>query len=148
MSPRFVPLSHASIPDALKYREQLYLHEDLSYEPGDAARLLAELIDNPELGVLWLIEANGRVAGYLLLTLCYSLEFQGRFGLLDEFFIDEQWRGQGIGAAALDFVQKECAARSLKALRLEVTHTNVRALELYRRHGFTVESRHLMTKWL
>ncbi len=148
MRPVFVPLSLAGLPEALRLREQLYLHEDLTYEPGDAARLTQELVANPAFGGLWLIEVEGQTAGYLLLTLCYSLEFHGRFGLLDELYVKELWRGHGIGTAALNFAEQECRSRGLKALRLEVAHSNLSALEIYQRAGLAIEPRHLMTKWL
>ncbi|SPE42892.1 conserved hypothetical protein [Candidatus Sulfopaludibacter sp. SbA3] len=133
---------------ALQLREQLYLHEDLTYEPGDAAAVLQELLANPAFGALWLIEVEDQIAGYLLLTICYSLEFHGRFGLLDEFYVEEPWRGHGIGNAALDFAERECHSRGLQAMRLEVSHGNPRARDLYRRRGFAIDPRHLMTKWL
>jgi ribosomal protein S18 acetylase RimI-like enzyme len=148
MAVSFTPLSHSAVPESLRLREQLYLHEDLAYEPGDAARLLSELVDSPQFGGIWLIQVDGQTAGYLLLTVCYSLEFGGRFGLLDELYIEDQWRGQGIGGAALDFAETECRRRGLRAVRLEVAHANPRALDLYRRRGFSVDPRHLMTKWL
>jgi GNAT superfamily N-acetyltransferase len=148
VSPIFVPLVPARLEKALQLREQLYRHEDLAYEPGDAATLLQELLDNPSFGELWLIEVARQAAGYLLLTICYSLEFHGRFGLLDEFYLEEPFRGKGIGTAALEFAELACRGLGLKALRLEVAHGNVRALELYRRQGFAVDPRHLMTKWL
>jgi ribosomal protein S18 acetylase RimI-like enzyme len=148
MAASFLPLSLAAVPEALGLREQLYLHEDLAYEPGDAAQLVIELIERPEYGGIWLIEVAGQTAGYLLLTVCYSLEFGGRFGLLDELYIEDRWRGQGIGGAALDFAESECRHRGLRAVRLEVAHANPRALDLYRRRGFSVDPRRLMTKWL
>ena len=148
MKPVFIPLSLAGIDEALHLRRQLYLHEDLPYEPGDAAMLMRELIANPPYGALWLIELDGQTAGYLLLTICYSLEFHGRFSLLDELYVNELWRGRGIGTVALNFAEQGCRSRGLKALRLEVAHDNLRALELYQRAGFASNARHLMTKWL
>ncbi len=41
-----------------------------------------------------------------------------------------------------------CLAEGIKALHLEVDHTNPRALELYQRSGFVEHKRHLMTRWL
>ena len=148
MGPVFQALSEEGIDTALRLRGELFRHEELSYEPGDAARLLRELVDDPAAGMLWLIVVDGQAAGYLLLTFCYSLEFGGRFGLLDEFYVEDRWRGQGIGTAALEFVEGECRNRGLRALRLEVMHANSGALELYRRRGYAVEPRHLMTKWI
>ena len=136
------------IDTALQLRERLYLHEELNYDAGSTAQLLRELIANPQHGALCLIGIDGQIAGYLLLTVCYSLEFNGSFGLLDEFYVDERWRGQGLGTKALEFTEAMCRNRGMKALRLEVSHSNLRALDLYRRRGFAVETRHLMTKWL
>lgn len=148
MSPVFIPLSPDRLERALHLREQLYRHEDLAYEPGDAASLLRKLMADPSCGALWLIEVERDVAGYLLLTICYSLEFHGRFGLLDEFYLEERFRNKGIGTAALAFAEHACRGLGIKALRLEVAHGNLRALDLYRRQGFAVDPRHLMTKWL
>ncbi len=148
MTPAFVPLSLDRLETALRLREKLYLHEDLSYEEGNAAALMQELIGHPEFGEFWLIEAEGEAAGYLLFTLCYSLEFGGRFGLLDEFFVEERWRGQGFGATALAFLEHAARGLGLRAIRLEVSHGNPGAQKLYQRHGYTVDPRHLMTKWL
>lgn len=148
MSPIFIPLSPDRLEKALQLREQLYRHEDLVYDLGNAAVLLRELMADPNYGALWLIEVEREVAGYLLLTICYSLEFHGRFGLLDEFYLEERFRERGIGTAALAFAEHACRGLGLKALRLEVAHGNNRALELYRRQGFAVDPRHLMTKWL
>lgn len=147
MSPQFVPLTAGRIPAAMELRASLYRHEEVACD-ADAGPLLAELIANPSLGALWFLEVEGQTAGYLLLTMCYSLEFHGRFALLDELYVEEAWRGQGIGAAALDFAGRESRARGLHAMRLEVTHANPRALDLYRRSGFVVDPRHLMTRWL
>lgn len=109
---------------------------------------MAELIDRPEFGGTWLMLVDGIVAGYLTLTACYSLEFHGAFGLLDELFVEEAYRGQGIGKAALSFVDEQCRARRWKAVRLEVSKTNVGAMELYRKSGYRAEERYLMTRWV
>ncbi|HME71862.1 MAG TPA: GNAT family N-acetyltransferase, partial [Myxococcota bacterium] len=127
---------------------ELYRLEGLAAQDVGRERAMAELIAHPELGAAWLIRADGCVAGYVVLTVCYSLEFHGRFGLLDELYLEEAWRGKGTGKAALAFVDDECRQRGLKAVRLEVGHANARALELYRRSGYRVAERHLMTKWL
>lgn len=144
----FVPLTSDNLAAALRFREQLYRHEDLDYNPEGAVEGMQELMEHPEFGALWIIQVDGIDAGYILLTICYSLEFRGRFGLLDEFYIADSCRGQGAGTAAIEFVEAKCRARGLRALRLEVSHGNPRGQALYRRCGFATESRHLMTKWI
>ncbi len=148
MSATFVPLTAARAREVLAWMSLLYRHEDLFFDEPRALRAVEELIANPELGGIWWIEAEGVVAGYFVLTICYSLEFGGRFGMLDEFFIAEALRGKGIGTQALAFAAEWCRGRRLEALRLEVDPRNKRGQKLYRRSGFELQERYLMTRWL
>lgn len=128
--------------------EQLYAHHGLSLDQDRARRAIAGLFAEPQQGDVWMIDADGTAVGYMVLTVGYSLEFHGRYGLLDEISIDEAWRGKGFGTQALEFAAEWCRERGLRALRLEVSHDNLGALRLYQRAGFDVHDRHLMTKWI
>lgn len=143
----FSPVDADSLRQANAFGAELYRHEGLP-DDGGRERALAELVSHPEFGGAWLIAADGAFAGYVALTACYSLEFHGRFGLLDELYIDEAWRGKGLGTATLAFIDEQCRRRGWKAVRLEVGHDNPAAQEVYRRGGYRTEARHLMTKWL
>src|SRR5579883_3166651 len=101
------------------FAQQLYLIDGLPMDDG-RERAMRELAAHPEFGGAWLILADGAAAGFLVLTACYSLEFHGAFGLLDEFYIAGPWRGKGLGTAALTFIDEECRSRGWKAVRLEV----------------------------
>jgi ribosomal protein S18 acetylase RimI-like enzyme len=67
---------------------------------------------------------------------------------LDELFIVEGCRGSGLGSEALAFAGRQCRERGWQALRLEVGQENRRAISLYRRTGFRMHERFLMTKWV
>jgi len=127
---------------------QLYGHEGIVFDETRARRAVEGLIERPEYGGVWLIETMDAVAGYFALTSGYSLEFGGHVGLLDELFVAEEWRGKGIGGAALQFVEDWCRGRGLKAVRLEVDPRNLRGQRLYRRAGFKLQERYLMTRWI
>ena len=127
---------------------QLYLHDAIPFDPVRARRLIGEFLARPEWGGIWWIQSDGEFVGYFVLTVGYSLEFGGRFALLDEFLIEEPWQGQGIGTRALAFMEDWCRGQGIGALRLEVGHQNPRALALYRRAGFLVLDRHFMTRLL
>ncbi len=144
----FAPVDEVSLTRAIALSSELYREEGLPAVDAGRERAMAELAAHPELGGVWVIRADGEVAGYVALTVCYSMEFHGRFGLLDELYLEKGWRGKGIGTAALAFVDEECRRRGLQAVRLEVGRANVRAREVYRRSGYRVEGRDLMTKWL
>ncbi len=83
----------------------------------------------------YMIEWNGEPAGYALLTKSYSQEAGGKVVWLDEFYVQEKFRGNGLGKSFLDFfIAKfgKCAAR----LRLEIEPDNTRAAALYSSYGF------------
>ena len=127
---------------------QLYAQGSSPFDAGRARRATEKLLSEPEFGGVWLIDMDGRLAGYLVVLLGYSLEFGGRFGLLDELFVVEGCRGSGLGTEALAFADQQCRERGWQALRLEVAQENRRAISLYRRAGFQTHDRFPMTKWM
>jgi ribosomal protein S18 acetylase RimI-like enzyme len=129
----------------------LYASDHISFQEPRARRALAGLLAEPRLGEVWLVEARSEVVeaiGYAVLTLGYSLEFGGRFWLLDELFIRDEQRGRGVGGQVLRRIEEAGRALGLHAIRLEVSRTNGRAQDLYRRAGFAAHDRDLMTLWL
>jgi len=158
MKAEFNALTEGAMERALEMMGRLYSEAGAKHDRERARRAAEGLMANAELGGVWLIHAKdelvndeqvrGEIVGYLCITLGYSLEFDGRFALLDELYLEEAWRGQGIGGQAIAFAAEWSRARGLAAIRLEVAYTNSRAIELYRREGFQAHDRHLMTKWL
>jgi GNAT superfamily N-acetyltransferase len=153
MKADFIPLTAGAMDRALGMMDRLYSDAGDAHDRDRARRAALVLMENPDLGGIWLIgapaiEPEAETAGYICITLGYSLEFDGRFALLDELYVEAAWRGRGIGAQAIAFAEEWSRARGLAAIRLEVARGNVRAMELYQRHGFAAHDRHLMTKWL
>jgi GNAT superfamily N-acetyltransferase len=126
----------------------LYDSDHMRFDEAKAERALAGLLAEPSLGRAWLIESGGVVVGYAVLTLGYSLEFGGRYALLDELFIAESHRGRGMGRQVLGRLEEVCRDLGLMALRLEVGRANRGARRLYERVGFEAHERDLMTLWL
>jgi GNAT superfamily N-acetyltransferase len=144
----FVAVTPPTLETALELMNRLYTGAGGSHDRPRALRAAEWLFSHPGDGGLWLMEVGRETAGYLVVTACFSLEFGGRFGLLDELYFDEHWRGKGLGARAIAFAEDWCRAHGMDALRLEVAHNNEQALRLYQRAGFVTHHRDLMTKWL
>ena len=135
--------------DALaELMREFYLHEGLDYERSRAREAFRALVADPALGRVWLFRIGGEVVGYAAVTVCYSLEFAGRYALVDELYVRERWRGGGIGARALEMAVEACRELGVAAVRLEVDTWNTRAMDLYRRLGFELQERYLMSRWI
>jgi GNAT superfamily N-acetyltransferase len=145
---RFLPLTRGKVSRVIDMMAQLYAQEASPFDAARARQASEKLLGEPEFGGVWTIDLDGTLAGYIVVVLGYSLEFGGRFGLLDELFVAENCRGMGLGRQALAFADEQCRARGWQALRLEVGRKNERAQNLYARSGFHMHDRFLMTKWM
>lgn len=147
-----LPATATDIDLLLELMAEYYAYDGLHFDPALARGALKQLLADERLGRAWLIrdgeDGQGRVAGYLFFTFGFSLEFGGRFGLVDELYVRPEYRGRGLGAAALAFAEKTAAAMGFCAVRLEVEHENRRAQKLYQSIGFNAHPRDLMTKWI
>jgi ribosomal protein S18 acetylase RimI-like enzyme len=110
--------------------------------------VLRHFLACPELGLAWIFLENETPAGYIVLTFGYSFEYHGRDSFIDELYIEPQYRRQGIGKRAMQFVEERARELGVNALHLEVDQGNDPAAELYRRAGYDDHARFLMTKWL
>ena len=128
-----------------------FIREYYAYDkhPFDEAALrpaLEALVREPAFGRVWLIYAGDQAIGYVALTLGYSLEYLGRDAFVDELYVRESHRGQGVGTRALAFVEDICRQLGVRALHLEVERENTRAYHVYQKSGFRDQQRYLMTK--
>ena len=125
-----------------------YAEDGYTFVEIDARASISLLLADPHLGCLWVAEESGRVVGYLVVTLGFSLEYRGRDAFLDELYLEEDTRGRGYGGEALALAEAYCLERDVKALHLEVEHHRPAARKLYARAGFEEHDRRLMTKTL
>ena len=127
---------------------EFYAESGYPLDQEIARSAFLELIENPDLGRVWLILLSGEPVGYIAVTFGFSLEYYGRDGFIDDLFIRAPFRGVGLGTRVLEAIEAECRALGLRALHLEVGRTNEPALALYRRQGFRDNDRQLLSKRL
>lgn len=136
------------IPALKKLIQKLYLHENIIYSEHDIQNALQKLFENDILGSAWLIIFNNNIAGYLIITSAFSIEFNGETAFIDEIFIEENFRGKGLGQNALKFAEDFSRSKGYHAIRLEAEISNESAHNLYKKTGFNAHERYIMTKWL
>ena len=143
--PEFVPASQPDVERLLGWIAELYRHDGIPFDASVVRPAVATLLDEPALGRVWLITVDTQPVGYLVLTFGYSLEFGGRTAVLDELFVAEAYRGQGLGTQALRFAADECRKLGARVVQLEVDRHNLDAQRLYRATGFVDHDRYPMS---
>lgn len=111
-------------------------------------KALRTFLADSTFGKTWMFSDGSTPAGYIVLTLSFSFEYHGTDAFIDELYVEPQYRRQGIGRRAVQFVEERARELGVQALHLEVDPGNDPALELYRRAGYKDHERRLMTKLL
>ncbi|MEW5856087.1 MAG: GNAT family N-acetyltransferase [Cyanobacteriota bacterium] len=132
----------------VKFIGEFYEFEHLKFDESIVRTALANVLHDDSLGRVWLIQNGDEAIGYIVLTFGYSLEFRGRDAFIDELYIRESYRGQGVGMSVIQFIESVCPSLGIQALHLEVERKNTAAQDLYRKVGFKDHDRYLMTKWI
>ena len=83
----------------------------------------------------FIAEVGGEISGYTMVAKSFSTEFGKTCIWIEDLYIKEEFRTQGLGKALIDFVLEryhDCI------FRLEVEEENERAIALYKKCGFSV----------
>lgn len=149
MSPQvnLVPITPVEIAQVLPLVQEFYALEDMVLTDA-VAKSYEALLEQPEWGRLFWIQSDGAIAGYGAVTFFYSFEYHGRSAIIDELYLGANFRGQGIGGAALAQVENFCRQEGIACLNLVVATKNNAAQRLYAKHGFETLKRQLCIKWL
>lgn len=145
-APVFRDAAHTDVDVLVELVRQYYLFDHIVFDEPRVRRALAELLDNPSFGRVWLITAEGNPVGYMVLVMDFSIESGGRDAFLDELYLVPSHRRLGIGALALQQAEAVCRELGLHALHLQVEQANAPAQGLYRKAGFEAHTRLVMTK--
>jgi len=125
---------------------EYYSYDGIAFDAKSVGPALRKLLRDQSLGCVWIIRHGAALAGYVILTFNYDLEFGGMQGIVTDLYLREKYRGQGLGRKALDCVEDYCRARKISAIELQVEHENKAAQRFYRKLGFHRLSRMVMDK--
>lgn len=93
-----------------------------------------EYKNNPQKTNIWLFKKGIENVGYALLVYCWSNEYGGNILIVDELYVAKNHRGKGIATGFLKHIE---TFENIVALKLETTPSNKRAMEHYKKTGFT-----------
>lgn len=97
-----------------------------------------------EHGCILLISVDSKTVGYLVLSFSYSIEFGGRFGFIDEYFLKKDFRGKKISKTVLAICKELAAELGLQALQLKVRTDAEKLQGMYQESGLTLNKNDLL----
>ena len=125
----------ADVPALVELMVDFYAEAGFPLPFAPATRTFATLLGDPRLGRVWMMEADGEPAGYVVLTVSFSMEYGGLRGFVDDLFVRPGFRGRGLAAAALDELRRVAEELGVRALLVEVGPHNDTARRVYQRIG-------------
>jgi GNAT superfamily N-acetyltransferase len=142
-------MNRASRPAALTLlraflnEDEYYLDSSSAYggeagEGGDAAleRALDLFLAWPELGMVWLAYDGEEPVAVCVVCFAISTSAGGLVAKLDDVFVAEGKRGQGVGSTHLSALQEELRRMRVRRIDTSVHLGNDGARRFYKRHGF------------
>lgn len=146
MTMQIKPCETSDIEIVATMMRDFYLIDAYPFDETKAKQRIGQFLNQPDWGRICLIENEGAVAGYYVLTYIYSFEFGGRMAFIDELYINPEFRGRGAGKFAMDQILEFATASGLKMLYLEIEPENHNAAKLYQSRGFEMSKRGLMRR--
>lgn len=91
--------------------------------------------ERPELGRLLVLEREGGIVGYAIVSVRWSRDVVGLLVVLEEIYVTPASRGTGVATAFLGWLHAQWAGRA-KAIRLEAEPGDERFRGICKRLGF------------
>jgi ribosomal protein S18 acetylase RimI-like enzyme len=122
-----------------------YKFDSIAFDERVTGRALRRLMSDKSFGRIWVIDSGDALAGYVVLTFNYDLEFGGREGLVTDLFVLPRYRRKGLGARMMATVRDFCRVQEISTVELQVTRHNHAAQAFYRALGFKTLDRVVMS---
>jgi GNAT superfamily N-acetyltransferase len=107
----------------------------------DLLALSTALIDDPAREGVQLLarDPSGRATGFATVYWSWSTTGACRIGIMNDLFVAESARGQGVAEALIEACRGECVRRGARRLSWQTAPDNLRAQAVYDRVGATRE---------
>jgi ribosomal protein S18 acetylase RimI-like enzyme len=125
------------IPAMLGLLEQLYtLEPQFAFDEVVQREGLKLCIENPGLGRIILVTLEGKVIALANLQFSVSTAMGGLSLHIDDFVVDDDFRGKGVGTLLMDAIATMGKQMGAVRVTVNVDVANDRGLAFYRKAGF------------
>ncbi len=107
-----------------------------------------EALKNQDLIKLLIVEKDGEAIGFANLLTIFSVWSHGKALILDDLYIKENMRGQGIGRDIMKYIERYGNEQGVKRLQFQSEKTNPEAHNFYTHLGYKSEIMNFYVKYL
>jgi GNAT superfamily N-acetyltransferase len=126
--------------------ELFTLESDFKPERDKQLRGLRIILDEPEMGKLFVLRVDGKVAGMANALMTISTAEGERALLLEDVIVGREYRGSGLGRRLVEHVLEWAKRRGMVRVTLLTDRINQSALEFYRKLGFELSNMAVLRK--
>jgi GNAT superfamily N-acetyltransferase len=109
---------------------------EFSAEAETQSTALSLIIQNPELGQIFVAEVAGTVQGMVMLLFTISTFLGKKVALLEDMVVAPEWRGKGVGSLLLNHAVHFARQEGFGRITLLTDRDNATAQQLYTEKGF------------
>ncbi|HEY5825289.1 MAG TPA: GNAT family N-acetyltransferase [Cyclobacteriaceae bacterium] len=97
--------------------------------------------------IIFISFSDDVITGFTQLYPLFSSTRMKKFWLLNDLFVDEKFRGQGISVALIDRAKELCRESDACGFMLETAKTNAIGNQLYQKTGLELDVEHNVYNW-
>ena len=141
-----VIIRKATLEDLKSVQELNYKLFDVEYKNFDPALNMEwtfskmgedYFIELIEKGTVWVAVDDNKVIGYLAGSINVKPEYATKsLSELDNFYVEEEYRRQGIGKKLLEEFKKYCISKDIEEIKVTASAKNINARQFYKNNGF------------
>jgi GNAT superfamily N-acetyltransferase len=121
---------------------QYLFEQEADFSPNQAIQEqgLLQILANPAVGEIYVIEQDGRIVASVSLLWTISTALGGKVALLEDFIVHPGYRGQGLGRRLLNYALDRARQSGCLRVQLLTDHDNLQAQAIYQQAGLEASS--------
>lgn len=112
-----------------------------------AKEFLSNRMEHNESEIFVAVNQQQQLTGFVQLYPLFSSTRMKKLWLLNDLFVDEAFRGQGISLLLIDAAKKLCIQSGSCGMMLETAKTNLIGNNLYHKTAFALDEEHNYYSW-
>jgi len=135
------------IKDLSKLFDKYRIFYENKTDVETAEKFLNERLQNGDSEIFVAENEESKIVGFIQLYPIFSSTRMQKLWLLNDLFVDENYRGKGVSVLLINQSKKLCKQTEACGLILETAKTNEIGNHLYHKTGFTLDIEHNYYSW-